>query len=229
MRRVEVVTRTSWDCSNPVLKRMSHRWWDAAMPRRNTRDRRRARTIYHVYNRASDGQAMFRDDDDRRYFRDLIKRYLSTAEFTGARGRRFPSLRHKLRLVTFALMTTHFHLVLFQQIPGGIEDFMHRVLLSYVRYFNDRHGLAGPMFDVEYNADAKLTPRSELNAIAYVHDNHGDDCRCEFCGNRFYMEDPEQAPSWLGAAGGLRLFGGRQAYLRFRAARHAQRDVLSQR
>lgn len=166
------------------------------MPRRNTRNRRLP-GIYHVYNRARSGGAMFMDDADRNYFLDLFKRYLSLSDYPGARNQRFPSLRLKVRLITFALMTTR------------------------------RHGTKGPMFNGEYRADHKPDHRSQLTAIAYVHDNHGPDCRCKHCGHHYFIADSVDTPSWIGAQGALDLSGGRSSYLRYRQARGALSEIAT--
>lgn len=197
------------------------------MPRRNTR-RRLLPGIYHVYNRARDGRMMFIDDADRDYFLDLFKRYLSIHDYPGARAKRFPSLRMKTRLITFALMSTHFHLVVFQVGDRGLDDLMGRVLMSYVKYFNRRHGVEGPMFEGEYRADHKRNLRSQLNAIAYVHENHGEDCRCRYCGHRYFIGPDEDIPTWLGAAGGRELFGGIDGYHRFRRLRRETRELAGE-
>jgi hypothetical protein len=199
------------------------------MPRKNTRKSRRRRGWYHVYNRARDSRLMFMDDRDRQRFCEILERYLSEpSETRSGKRARFANFFMKVRVVTFALKSTHFHLVIFQLIPGGMEDLMGRVLNAYVKYFNLRHGIQGPMFDGEYRADLKLTRRAQLNAIAYVHDNHGTACDCNFCGSRFFAAESEDVPSWLDVDRGLKLFGGRDAYQRFRSARNDLRDVTDE-
>jgi hypothetical protein len=200
---------------------------ECSMPRRNTRKPRRRRLFYHVYNRARDGRLMFMDDLDRAKFLSLFHRYLSTEECCDPFGRPFAKLFSKVHLITFALMPNHFHLIVFQLVPGGLEDLMARVMNAYVKYFNARHGTSGPMFDGEYRADPKFDRRAQLNAIAYVHDNHADRCRCSFCGQRFFASERLEPPSWLNVDRGLTLFGDRPAYRRFRRARHALRDVTA--
>lgn len=170
---------------------------------------------------------MFLDDRDRDVFLELLKRYLSEIDRPDERGRRFPCLRDKVRLITFALMTTHFHLILFQIEPGGLDDLMHRVLTAYVKYFNNRHGTQGPMFNGEYRADHKPDRRSQLTAIAYVHDNHGADCHCNHCGHRYFIADSVDTPSWIGARGALDLFGSRSSYRRYRQARGALSEIAT--
>lgn len=195
-----------------------------SMPRRNTRSRRRRLGFHHIYNRTRFGP-LFVDDEDRRKFLEIFERYLADGRRRDRWGREYPRLSPAVKLVTFALMSNHFHLILFQVIPGGVENLMRRVNQTYVRYFRERHGGVGPMFAGEYRSDHKRDRRSQLTAIAYVHDNHGDDCRCEFCGHRYFDDQSIEPPAYIDIDRGVALFGGREGYRRFRSARHSLRDV----
>lgn len=166
------------------------------------------------------------DDADRRKFVEILTRYLSPGVRRDARGKAYRQLSGAVRVVTFALMRNHFHLVLFQVAPGGMEDLMRRVTVAYTRYYRERHGGEGSLFAGPYRSDHKADRRSQLTAIAYVHDNHGDQCHCEFCGSR-YFEDHADSPGWIDSRRGVELFGGRAAYRQFRASRHSLRDVTA--
>lgn len=186
------------------------------MPYRNTRDRGYPNADFHSYNRERNRDPMFIDDEDRRMFLSIVRRYLSTVVHKDARGRPYRNLRSQVRLLAFALMENHFHLVLRQLRAGGMEAFMRSVMTSYVQYFNRRHGSAGGMFIERYRAAEKPDRRSKLNAIAYVHDNHGLDCCCEFCSHSFYLASPAEVPSWIDARVGVTMFGGADKYLEYR-------------
>jgi hypothetical protein len=168
---------------------------------------------------------MFRDDLDREKFLEILERYLSRNEHKDSRGRAYRNLRDQVRLVSFCLMTTHFHLVLFQIRPGGIETLMRSVLTGYGRYFHARHGTTRGIFDDRYRAVPAKNHRQKLVQISYVHDNHGDDCMCRFCSHRLYVGDPDDVPSWVDVRSALALFGGRGGYERFRRTRAVQREL----
>lgn len=189
------------------------------MPHRNTRNRSRLDTDFHTYNREQNREPMFFDDDDRRMFLWLVRRYLSVVQHTDSRGRPYRNLRSHVQLLAFALMENHFHLVLRQLRAGGLETFMNGVMSSYVRYFNKRHGRSGKLFTERFRAAEKLDRRSRLNAIAYVHDNHGLDCRCEFCSHRFYLAEGDEIPSWIAAEQSVGMFGGVERYVQYRTLR----------
>lgn len=197
------------------------------MPRRNTRRPRRRIGLYHVYNRTKDGSRMFRDEADKRRFVEIFSRYLEEGRSSDEGARRFASLFFGVRVLTFALMPNHFHLIVFQLTPGTMEDLMQRSLTAYVRYYNDRYGLSGPLFAGEYRADIKVDRRSQLNAIAYVNDNHPAKCECDFCGGRYYREANLSWPRWLDIERGLGIFGGVEAYREFCAARQTLRQMAA--
>jgi hypothetical protein len=83
------------------------------------------------------------------------------------------------------------------------------------------------MFDGEVRLRASKNRREDLNAIAYVHENHGDHCYCEFCTHGLYVGHPGLVPDWVDAARGLALFGGVGGYGDWLRARRLQRQVLN--
>lgn len=198
------------------------------MPRRNTRRSDLPDTIYHAYNRRKDRSAMFRDDDDRRYFKSLFERYLSQAVQADPRGRPYRNYRERVRLWSLTVKTNHYHLVLHQIVPGGAGALTKTVVSLYVRYFNKKYGGGGEMFLGEIRMRPAANRREELNAVAYVHENHGDHCYCEFCTHGLYMGHPAHVPDWVDVAAALERFGGVAGYVDWLAARRMQRQVLGE-
>lgn len=158
---------------------------------------------------------MFRDDEDRRMFREILRRHLAPEPVKDARGRVYRNLRDRVRIAAFAVCWTHFHLVAFQIEPGGLEALMRSTMTAYVRYFKAKYGRETPMFDGAYRARPLTSRREKLTGVAYVNENHGDHCFCEFCSHRDYAADGRNAPDWLDAGSGLRLYGGAGRYLEF--------------
>jgi REP element-mobilizing transposase RayT len=197
------------------------------MPRRNAIKPKLAGTNYHVWHRGIGRKAIFRDRDDRRFFLQLLKRYLSqTAEFSDSSGRRYRKLHDQVRLLSFCLMGNHFHLVLHQVTHDGVERLMRSVMRAYVGHFNAKYGSKGPLFSGPYRARALSSPGQTRTAIAYVHDNHGVACECEFCSNRFFLGDLH-APSWISVDQAIEIFGGAGKYRRFRRGRRTMKDLTA--
>jgi hypothetical protein len=191
---------------------------------RNTSDRLKL-GAHHVYNRARDGVQLFGDDEDRAYFAWLIDRHLSPGVRRDRRGRPFVCLVEMVTMNARCILTSHYHLILCQKIPGGIEQLMGRVLSTYTRYHHRKYGSSGPLFNGPYRSRHLATPKQFKWALAYVHDNHkrlGVDYR--FSTHRAFVE-PELAPGSLDFEPALRVFGGREDYLRYIEQR-ALRDEL---
>ncbi len=196
------------------------------MPRKNTRKGDRGGTVYHGYNRERSRAPMFRDDEDRRHFKALFERYLSPQPQANARGREYPNFNGRVKLFSLVLKTNHFHAVVFQVEPYAAGELFRVVMIAYAKYFNRKYGRSGSMFDAEVRLRPADGLREELNAIAYVHENHGDHCYCEFCTHSLYVGHPALVPDWLDVAGALARFGGVASYLDWMRARQLQRAVL---
>lgn len=182
---------------------------------------------YHVFNRARDGIWLFREDADRRQFEYLIDRHLSTTVRRDARGRPYAHLRDEVRLNARNLLYTHFHLVLWQRVSGGIERLMSRVLAEYSRYFHRKYGTSGYLYFGEYRA-RRIESRAQFRwRVGYVHGNHrGEGLDWPFSTHRALLH-PDEAPSALDASSTLRQFGGADGYLDYMAKR-ATREALDQ-
>lgn len=196
------------------------------MPRRNTIRKLLPGTLYHVYNREADRGRMFFDDEDRLFFRDLLRRHLGSDATKDDRGRPYRNLRDRVRVAAFAVCWTHFHLIAFQIDSGGLESLMKSVMNGYSAYFERKYGGERPRFLASYRARPLLTRREKLTCIAYVNENHGDHCFCEFCSHREYATGGQAAPAWLDASSGLKLFGSVGVYLELLDLRRRQRALL---
>jgi hypothetical protein len=196
------------------------------VPRKNTRLADRFVGVLHGYNREKSRTPMFKDDEDRRLFKSLFERYLSAEPQTDSRGRPYKNHRAGVRLLALTIKTNHFHVALLQLEPMAAGALMQAVMTTYVRYFNKKYGSSGAMFEGEVRLRPAKDLRDELHLIAYVHENHGDDCYCEFCSHSLYVGHPSHVPSWIDVAEGLARYRGVSNYLRWLRTRQAQREVL---
>lgn len=197
------------------------------MPRRNTIKKLLAGSLYHVYNREAGGARMFLDNDDRRFFRELLRRHLTREEVRDGRGRVYRNLRSRVRVAAFAICWTHFHLIVFQIEAGGMEALMRSVTTAYTQYFKQKYGRDQEMFRGDYRARPLHSRKEKLYAIAYVNENHGRDCFCEFCSHRDYASGGHAADDWLDVKSGLELFGGAASYLELVGLRRRIRELTA--
>lgn len=188
----------------------------------------RALRGYHLFNQGAkiDGRPrrVFIDDEDKRYFLWLLARHLSPLPKRDARGRLLLHLRRELTLIAFNVMTTHFHLIVWQHSADAVATLMNRVKSSYTRYFNEKYGNTAPLFNGPVQAKPIDSPGYFKWLVGYVHDNHPDGVGYEFSSHRAWV-DPDSCPSWLDPAPGLRVFGGIDEYELFLTDR-AQRKLL---
>lgn len=197
------------------------------MPHRYSRERNLP-GAYHVFNQGLGGMAVFRDDEDRQTFAWMIDRHLTSSPGHDLRGREFVNLRDKVRLNARNLMTTHFHLILWQRVPGGLDQLMRRVGPAYTRYFHRKYGGEGPIFRERYRARRLDDPQTFKWRIYYVHSNHSRlGLEWPHSTHRFYLE-PDDAASSLDVESALKVFGGVPQYVEY-LAQCAERSSLDAR
>lgn len=92
---------------------------------------------HHVIQWGNNRCAIVQDDEDRQQWLDLV------AENAG---------RHRVALHAWVLMDDHFHLLLTPETADGLPLMLQAVGRRYVRYFNDRHGRSGTLWEGRYRA-----------------------------------------------------------------------------
>ncbi len=110
---------------------------------------------HHITNRTSRKNAAFLDDADRKFFLWLLSEFFD---------------RFKVEVEAFAFMTNHYHLL----VQGDLEQLaraMHRLGFLYTQYFNNRHGLSGPLFSSRFYSSPVNDPTYHANVVRYIHRN----------------------------------------------------------
>ena len=118
---------------------------------------------HHVIQRGNNRQPIFVDAADREM---LLSR-------SGEQAQRFGVALH-----AYVLMDNHFHLLATPSAADGLPQWMQAVGRGYVRYFNDRHGRSGTLWEGRYKSSLIQTERYLLACMAYidlnpVRDGHG--------------------------------------------------------
>ena len=108
---------------------------------------------HHIILRGNNGQAIFQDGDD---YRRLL-RYLS--DF---------ALEQKVAVHAYVLMGNHLHLLLTPETHDGVPRMMQALGRRYVRYFNDRHGRTGTLWEGRYRCGLIEADRYLLVCMAYM-------------------------------------------------------------
>lgn len=112
---------------------------------------------YHIYNRGIDKRIIFKSNRD--YERFIILLYLANSN-DSFRLEVILDRQHKkfseilvldkgdplVSIGAWCLMTNHFHLLIRQEVDGGITKFMRKLGVGYSMYFNIKYQRQGALF-----------------------------------------------------------------------------------
>ena len=108
---------------------------------------------HHLIQRGNNRQPIFLDRED--FQRMLVLLDESARKF-------------QIALHAYVLMDNHFHLLATPQTQDGLPLFMQAVGRSYVRYFNQRHGRTGTLWEGRYRSTLIETERYLLACMVYI-------------------------------------------------------------
>lgn len=111
--------------------------------------------LQHVIVRGVDRCDIFRDDQDRRRFRNSFSKLLVQ---TGT------------ECLAWSLLTNHFHILLRPR-RSLLAPFMRRLLTGYAIYFNQRHKRSGHLFQNRYKSIVCEEDAYLLELVRYIHLN----------------------------------------------------------
>lgn len=111
---------------------------------------------YHITSRGVGGMALFEDDDDRRFYLRLLKKYRNECS---------------LKVLAWVLMDNHTHLILDTGEEGLPTEFMRKLNTTYAMYFNDRTQHVGHVFQGDYHSIPICTDSQLMATIDYIHRN----------------------------------------------------------
>jgi putative transposase len=143
--------------------------------------------VYHLLNRGVEQLVIFTDEQDYSRFISLLEfqRVPKSLGFSEAkrvaRIRRAQFLEYSaakhgsespiVNVLCYCLMPNHFHLLVQQNVTGGISRYMQRLLNSYSRYFNARHKRTGTLFASQFRGIRVTTDNQLLHVSRYIHLN----------------------------------------------------------
>jgi putative transposase len=107
---------------------------------------------YHVTSRGNRRQAIYFDDDDRRWFSMLRHRVIQRCGW---------------RLHAYCLMSNHFHLLVETPEPN-LSFGMQRLKSDYAGYFNERHSLVGHLFQQRFDSRLIETEKHFEKTLRYI-------------------------------------------------------------
>jgi len=146
---------------------------------------------YHLVGRGVAKQGIFLDDTDYARFLFLLLHCQSELSFqnVGRSVKKFfkagsfdlPSqviekiiVERNVEVISFTLMPNHFHLMVGEVTEKGISTYMHRILMAYAKYFNEKYKKSGHVFQGPFRAVYISSNAQLLHTSAYVHLNQNE-------------------------------------------------------
>jgi len=185
------------------------------MPARNVVKEDILESYYHIYARGVNRSSIFNHDKDYVVFMSLLKRYLSTEVATNENGIVYPHLYGQVELLAFCLLSNHFHLLIYQQEEGAMQQLMRAVMTSYSMYFNKTYRRSGPLFESRYRASHIDSDRYLTHISRYIHLNPDKWQTYKYSSIPFYTDN--YSAEWLRPEKIFGLFSSKYEYLEFLA------------
>ncbi|OGZ10202.1 MAG: hypothetical protein A3C14_01530 [Candidatus Lloydbacteria bacterium RIFCSPHIGHO2_02_FULL_50_18] len=142
--------------------------------------------LYHIFNRGVEKRIVFKSQSDFRRFYESLAQFNTTnaalhsrTKFTTENkksvdvevGPRHNKEQKLVSILAYTLLPNHFHLLLRQESPGGITEFMRKIGTGYTMYFNKKYVRIGPLFQGKFKS--VLVSRDEYYQYIphYIHLN----------------------------------------------------------
>lgn len=93
--------------------------------------------IYHVINRGHNRQILFKDTEDFKKFKDIMKKYIQM---------------YNIKLYNYCLMINHFHLLLKIDKADYLPTAMKGICQSYAHHYKRKYGRIGYLFQNRYKS-----------------------------------------------------------------------------
>jgi putative transposase len=110
----------------------------------------------HVIQRGNNRSLIFNAADEFQFYHDCLR---SARDRSGC------------QIHAYVFMTNHVHLLVSPADPHGISALMQSLGRRYVRYFNDRHGRTGTLFEGRFRATIVDTDEYLLTCYRYIEEN----------------------------------------------------------
>jgi len=201
-------------------------YYDFNMPSKNVVKQYNDESYYHIYSRGVGKELVFRESIDYKYFLGLFKRYLSSENIKNGGRIDYPKF-DDFKLISFCLMPTHIHLLIYQKDRDTITKFMRSLMTSYSMYINKKYKRSGPLFQSNYKASL-IDQESYLHHISrYIHLNPQKWRNYPYSSLAYVMK--EKQADWIDTQPILDLFDNKiYKYLRFVEDYEDQKTMLDE-
>ncbi len=111
--------------------------------------------LYHVINRGNNRENIFGQTQDKICLISLLEK---AVKIDGA------------EIFAYVVMINHYHIAL-RTTMEPLSKIMHRINLHYSRYYNDKYGRTGHVFEGRYKAIPIQNDNYLMAVIRYIHNN----------------------------------------------------------
>ncbi len=132
---------------------------------------------YHIYNRGVEKRKVFMNDKDFSRFLESMREFNdvrpvgSLYQKSFLNNKNYSKEQSLVSIISYCLNPNHYHLLLRQEIDGGISEFMKRLGGGYTKYFNEQHDRSGALFQGKFKAKEVLSNAQLLYVNVYVEFN----------------------------------------------------------
>jgi putative transposase len=144
--------------------------------------------IYHMLNRGVDKRNIFLDDEDRvRFVHDMFEfndvQPAGNTHYSFTKQKKNGDSKYldfvspnilKERIVDihgWCLMDNHYHLLLSECVDGGLTQFIRKLNIGYVKYFNEKYDRVGTLFQGRTKKVLIASDGHFLHILNYIHLN----------------------------------------------------------
>lgn len=110
---------------------------------------------YHIMSRSISELDLFRDDEDKKKYMRIVKRYKE---------------KYKIKIYAYCLMDNHSHLMIDAN-GADISKVMQGINLSYARYYNKKYDRHGHLFQGRFKSIIVGSNGYLARLSAYIHGN----------------------------------------------------------
>ena len=133
--------------------------------------------FYHIYNRGVEKRRIFENRRTHSRFLQAIRYY----QLEGPKPKFSNFIKYKLfepnpnkkivDIISYCLMSNHFHLLIKQLRDGGISEFISKLTNSYTKYFNTKFNRVGPLLQGQFKAVLIESDEQLIHVSRYIHLN----------------------------------------------------------
>ncbi len=167
--------------------------------------------IYHIFGHGIENRNIFNDESELERFYSGMKEF-NSVDPIGSLYERYLQRKNKkeipepkkiVNIIAYCLNPNHYHFILEQIEDGGISKFMHRLLLGYTKYINNKLKRRGSLFEGVFMSKWVNKDDYLMHLSAYVNLNdkvHGLE---NFAENKKLIKSRTSWKEYLGEAVGI--------------------------